>query len=433
MKKIKKYIVVLGIIVVLLVMVLLGIQWKQTKQQEIEQNNGNQEESSIARTTNMDKFYTVDKCIQTYLMEIELKDAEIALSLLNDEYIKENRMTEENVWNYVPEYNHKESYRTKEMYEIGEESYTTYWVKGRMDQKDIFFEVAMDATNKTFAITPIAQKRYEERQENIQKKQIDKKVYNVIVYQKMEEGMIAKACYDDFLKAMIYDEKEAYQMLDPTYREKRFKDEKGFKEFVEKNKEFFTLTYQVETLDSSNYENYDDYYSFQEEHKDLGAKNYLKEEYEEYTRYVCADIYENYYIFHVTMPGEYRVIYDNHTIDLPEFTKKYNGSNKQIRMGMNIEKFFDAINTNDFTYAYEVLAESFKGNYYATQEDFENEIKQNLFEHNNVEYHQYTEEGDTLVYEITVKDRTNEENTKDMTIVMQLQEGTDFIMSFSIE
>lgn len=222
-------------------------------------------------------------------------------------------------------------------------------------------------------------------------------------------------------------------MLDPVYREKRFENKEVFEEFVRKRQEFFALTYRVETVNSGDYKDYAEYYAFKEEHEDLGVKSYLKLEYDEYVQYVCADIYENYYIFNVKEPGNYSVIYDKHTVDIPEFTRKYRGASNQIKMGMNIEKFFDAVNTEDFSYAYKVLAESFQKNFYPTQRTFEDEIKQKLFRYNNVEYNNYTEEGDILVYRITVKDRTNGENNRDMTIIMQLKEGTDFVMSFNLE
>jgi hypothetical protein len=434
MKKIKKYIGIISFIIVLLIVLLIITQLKKEKGNE---NNLDidriQNNIEITKTTDVNDFYTVDKCVQTYLAEIELKDSDIALSLLDEEYIKENQIDEDNIWDYITEYSNKESYRTKEIYEINGEFCNIYFVKGRIDQHDIFFKVGIDGNRRAFCIIPIIEKEYEEKKIDKLDKQIDKKIYNVVVYQQLKEDMIAKSYYDDFLKAMLYDPEEAYLMLDEEYREKRFKNKQGFQEFINKNQEFFHLTYQVEMIDSGTYEDYAEYYDFREKHEDLGVKSYLKQEYEDYIQFVCADIYENYYIFNVRSPGDYVVIYDNHTVNLPAFTEKYRTASKQVKMGMNIEKFFDAINTKDYTYAYNLLADSFKTNVYHTQESFEEEIKQKLYEHNNVEYNNYTEEGDVLTYKITARDRTNENNGKELTIIMQLQEGTDFVMSFSIE
>lgn len=439
MKKLKKCIIILSISIMAVIVLFILMQLKQEKQLENKIEDKNIEIPAISKTIDDNQFYRVNQCIKTYLEEIELENAEISLSLLDETYIKENQIDSNNIENYVSQYKEKESYRTKEMYEQTEENYATYWVKARIDQKDTFFQVAIDENNQTFSIMPITQKQYQkainqkESENNSRKKEINKKVYNVVANQKLSEDKIAKLYYDDFLKTMLYDQEEAYQLLDSDYREKRFQTEESFKNYIEENREKLAQIYEIETLDDRSYENYDEYYALKQKYQDLGVKTYLKEDYEEYTRYICADIYENYYIFYITIPGEYKVIYDNHTIDLPEFIKKYNGANNQIKMGMNVEKFLDAINTKDYTYAYEVLAKSFKDNYYPTQEEFENTIKQDLFEHNNIEYGQYTEEGNLLVYEVIVKDQTNEENNKKMTIVMQLQEGTNFVMSFNIE
>ena len=68
---------------------------------------------------------------------------------------------------------------------------------------------------------------------------------------------------------------------------------------------------------------------------------------------------------------------------------------------------------------------------YNTLENFSNEIKSELFENNKVEMISYSNEGNTYIYKILIKDTVDSSNQKDMTIIMQLKEGTDFVMSFS--
>ena len=295
MKKLKKCIIILSISIMAVIVLFILMQLKQEKQLDNKIEDKNIEIPAISKTIDDNQFYRVNQCIKTYLEEIELENAEISLSLLDETYIKENQIDSNNIENYVSNYKEKESYRTKEMYEQTEENYTTYWVKARIDQKDTFFQVAIDENNQTFSIMPITQKQYQkainqkESENNSRKKEINKKVYNVVANQKLSEDKIAKLYYDDFLKTMLYDQEEAYQLLDTDYREKRFQTEESFKNYIEENREKLAQIYEIETLDDRSYENYDEYYALKQKYQDLGVKTYLKEDYEEYTRYICAN------------------------------------------------------------------------------------------------------------------------------------------------
>ena len=61
-------------------------------------------------------------------------------------------------------------------------------------------------------------------------------------------------------------------------------------------------------------------------------------------------------------------------------------------------------------------------------------MNENFYENNEMEYLEFSEEGDTYIYSARVKN-TQEENSegKEITIIMRLLEGTDFVMSFSME
>ena len=127
----------------------------------------------------------------------------------------------------------------------------------------------------------------------------------------------------------------------------------------------------------------------------------------------------------------YNLILDTYTIDLPQFLEKYNKANSIEKCGYNIQKCIEAINNKDYRYVYNKLDEEFKNNNYQLQEQFENIIKEKLFNSNKVSNASINNEGNTYIYNITVQDIENENNTQNMTIIMQLKEGTDFVMSFS--
>ena len=131
---------------------------------------------------------------------------------------------------------------------------------------------------------------------------------------------------------------------------------------------------------------------------------------------------------------KYNIILDTYTIDLPEFIEKYNKGNDQVKVGMNIEKINNALNDQDYNYIYEKLDDSFKNNNFNTYQKFVEYAKSNFFKANEIEYEQFSKEGNTFIYELKLKSSEDENaSTKNMTIIMQLLEDTNFVMSFNIE
>ena len=146
------------------------------------------------------------------------------------------------------------------------------------------------------------------------------------------------------------------------------------------------------------------------------------------------DQYNNYYVFESTAVMKYTVKLDTYRILNDEEIKEYNQLTTVRRSGYNIERCIEAINNKDYAYVYSKLDETFKNNNYPTIESFENNIKENLFENNEIDTtNRSTREGDIYIYKFTLKDVDNENNKKDMSIIMKLKEGTDFVMSYAFE
>ena len=122
---------------------------------------------------------------------------------------------------------------------------------------------------------------------------------------------------------------------------------------------------------------------------------------------------------------------DIYTISLPKVEEEYKKSNAQEKVSMNTMRFINAINDKKYYYAYNLLAQSFKNRNFQTQEEFETYIKDNFFENNIIEEASFKEESGYYVYILTLSDGNG--NTKKANIVMELGEGIDFAMSFSIE
>jgi hypothetical protein len=137
-------------------------------------------------------------------------------------------------------------------------------------------------------------------------------------------------------------------------------------------------------------------------------------------------------VFKETAPMNYTVILDSYTIEIPEIVEKYNKSTTKEKVGININNIISAINNKDYSYIYEKLDTTFKENNYKTQKDFENYVKQNLYSQNEVDFEEYEDRSGTYIYKVIIKNAEDESQTKNMTIVMQLKEGTDYVMSFSL-
>lgn len=230
-----------------------------------------------------------------------------------------------------------------------------------------------------------------------------------------EEELMIKYLEDYKKKALDYPE-EAYNLLDILYRNKKFGSIGNYKKYIEENK--FIM-------------------------ENLQLTKYLINSYDGYEEYICVDQYNNYYIFRATAVMKYTLILDTYTVDLPEFTEKYNKASEQEKVALNTNKVITALNTKDYKYIYSKLADSFKNNYFENEEALKEYLVNNLFENNDVEFEKFAKEGTLYTYRIKVTKIISEEEEeryygknapmKYINVVMQLNEGTDFVMSFSIE
>lgn len=385
-------------------------------------------------------YYAIDNCIKSYLNMIKANQSEIVLAYLNDEYIKEKSIDKNNIFNKIEKYSNYDSYRTTEMYELAGRNYATYYIKGTIDKKSVYFTVNTDNSNNTFDIIQTSESEYltkikeQYNTDESQEKVIDKKTYNYITYPNYTDEKLASIYLADYIKLMVNNSEEAYKMLNEQYQGLKFGTLDSFNKYINSKKNALELTYRMETIDIAKFENFSEYNSFKEKYENYGMKQYSKIEYDDYTEFICTDGYDNYYIFDITNPGEYKVMLDSYTLDTTQFINKYDKSTNENKIALNADKIKNAINTKDYRYVYNKLNDSFKNNNYKTQESFSEYIKTNLFEYNNFEYTEIKQEGDIYILNIKITDKTGKSNvTKMCNLIMQLKENRDFVMSFSIE
>ncbi|MGN1301734.1 MAG: hypothetical protein ACI4U9_04360 [Clostridia bacterium] len=296
--------------------------------------------------------------------------------------------------------------------------------------------VKIDTGHSTFSILPyeyLEEKGYLNVKEetNTQFKEeteIENKTNNTFKYKYVNDEVYVDYLFKNYINRCIFNTELMYNCLDEEYKQKRFGSLEAFKEFVEENKEKY-LTYG-HLKDYNEFENMDEYMMYLVKPGNLEIESYKKTIEKDYTQYICLDNLKNYYVFRETAPMEYTLILDTYTIDLPEFTEKYKKATTEEKVGYNIEKIVNALNAEDYKYIYSKLADEFKENYFKTYEDFEKYAKETFDIGNEAAYNKYTESSNLCIYQITLKGK-NKIIAK--TIVMRLEEGTDFIMSFNVE
>ena len=398
-------------------------------------------DSKIQQVNNKNDFYTIKNCInkfyeyltvektesnliideetEQYIKEQEKIKAEAIYSMLDKEYIAYKNITTENVFEKISRINQSDVYITKMLVSQRDENTAIYFVYGILQdiktRQNADFKVMLKVDMKNEVFTIFLQDYLENNFSNIEEGQeikiadfteLSNNIYNIFDYQIVEEEDYIYNMFNEFKKSLMYNKEQAYKNLNTSYSKSKFLSYNEFEKYVNKNIKNIVM---------------------------MQMKKYQINNFDDYTQYVLVDQYGKYYIFNETAVMDYTVILDTYTIDLPQFTEKYNSSTDAEKVLSNIQKIFSAINDGDYRYVYNKLDSTFKQNNFPSEADFENYIKQNFYENNSISYSNYKTSGDLHIYEISIKDKNNETNpTKTKNFIMQLKEGTDFVMSFNV-
>lgn len=418
--------IIIIIVSILILVIFLGKNNEEDSNteetvQKVEYINNN-----IESISNNKKLFAVKNCIQDFIKQINVNNvvyytggerieqsiiSKWTYSLLSTEYINNNNITEDNVYNYVNNIEEKLTFIPLKINVLECKSTTRYAIYGftctqtNEYKEDVYFILNVDNNNNTYSIEPILNaKSIDEIKLNSEDLVIQPNRYNTYEEKDITDEDICQLYLSNYKTMMLSNSELAYNYLDNEYKDKKFGELKNYENYIMENKN---------KISQSELENY----------KINGSE------------YICVDQWENYYVFNINEILNYNVILDTYTVDLPEFTEKYNQGNDQQKVVLNINKIFTAIDAKDYKYVYSKLAESFKNNYFNNESDLQKYLNDNLFEKNNVSYEEYAREGELYTYKVYITDNNNTEDSKQvkMNIVMQLKEGTDFVMSFSIE
>lgn len=433
MKKIKKIIMILLILIILLVAIIWIIS--KLNSEEMKDGIGMDEyypDYSASPVKNASVYYTVEYYVQRYLdyvsLDINKKEEEnedeyvpdihsneekyeYLYGLLDDDYIKNNNITLDNISKFIKVTNKPIKFTALKINEVEEEKTRVYAVYGRVEDKEAkklisysYFKLKFDIKNNTFSIEPV------ENCQNINEinlgkddEPIEKNGKNIYGYLKLTEKELLNKYMDYYQYAVANYPEEIYNILDVGYKSAKFKDVEEFKKYISNRKKVVIL----------------------DKYKSQKNKNE--------TQYTCIDTDGNYYIINQTSIMQFSLILDLYTTDIPEFIEKYYNAEDTEKVALNIQKVFEAMNDKDYNYIYEKLADGFKEKYFKTVDDFEKYIKENFFEKNEVDYLVYKKESEEYYSYIIDVYKKGTKDKKRIKIIMELKSGTDYVFSFNVE
>ena len=432
-----KQIIFLLILLLIIVSILIAIIYHQKRVnytnhidesgENYVQNYGKSENGAVDEQS----FYDINRCMNKYLNTINMKspqyggydennnyvitvqESEIKqkiYNLLSSNYISEKNITVENVYNYVKTLNEDTVYLPLEFDLLDNSNMKSFLIHGLIQMTDdykiideIFAIVNINIQESTFSIEPINEK-YDSISE-IEIQEFEKRIVsnkdNKFTMEYINSEDIPVEYMNLYKRLTLGDPERMYEKLDEEYRKAKFGNVEEFKKYVENNRSNIYLTrlerYQVTT-------------------------------YDDYIQYICVDQNDKYYIFkQKEVLQNYTIMLDFYTKDLLDFEEKYNISQEKDKIALNIKKIEKAFHEGDYKYVYSKLDDSFKSTNFPTQAIFEKYIKEKYNIEDKIAFTKYEKINNVHIYDIEV---TNGNKIKAQ-IVMQLKEGTEFIMSFS--
>lgn len=442
---IKKLIIIVAVIIIMIVIALVAL-WVINKNEEEHGATPSSEDEpiiiqSVEKVSVLNDYYSVKEIVNKfyeYLARTQESDYKIideeveasmteeendkktaVYSMLDEKYIQYKGITEDNIFNIIEQKNPVNVHISNMLVSQQSVNMYIYIIYGTTreeetgNKEDFIMLVETDRTNRTFKILlgDYIDSNIGEIEEggNLQftaSESISNDSYNTYSYRQISDEDHILDMFNELKSNMMYDFDAAYEELDESYREAKFPEVQDFQNYCREK-----YTYMV------------------------GAqiKQYQVNEFDGYTQYVLVDQHGKQYVINETDLTDINVILDTYTIDLPQFIETYNNSDDENKVAMDLQKVFDAINDGDYKYVYNKLDDTFRQNNFQTLESFEEYVKNNFYERNTINQSTYTNENGIYVYSLNISNTENslERMTKDF--IVQLGEGTDFVMSFSLE
>ena len=448
-KKVKLLMIIITIIIVIIIGILIYLLNTQNANNSI--SIGKEEiyysdqdthfRNEVEKVTSKYDFFDTEVCIKKYITSLQKLDKNLyeresssvndtiniykeeLYNLLDTDYIKQNKLTIQNIDKKLSNYYTNLNFQIRSMYVLdAEEELAIYFVYGNLIStnnnkiENYGFIVKRDTQNLKFSIIPydyMIDNGYEEtlleskNLDSIKKYSINENDNNYYTSNAYDDGYISNYYFNMYKENLQFNVENIYNSMEKEYREKRFGTLQNYKEYVTKN------------------------------YKELlkcNLNQYVTETEDNFTNYICKDQLGNYYIFKETNIGEYTLTLDTYTLKQDKFNEKYKTATNHEKVGMNISEFFQMINAKDYKSAYSVLSSSFKEKNFKNQDSFEQYIRTKLYLYNDINLVNFSDKiSGVFTYYIEVSNKENKNDAKiKMNIIMQLLEDTEYQLSFEI-
>lgn len=419
MNKSKKVLLVMGIVVVLLIIIIIILLINNTKNEQ--QNTdiigggtyGDKEtQTDKELVENTTVFFTVENCINDYVSYIQEQDNKAIYNLLDENYVKNNKININNVKDYIENFNSNEMFIATKMYEQRKENINTYIVEGLKDDSEyntnLYYIVEFDINKSTYNITPLFDNNYK----NLDDINVETEAYtikenenNVFKYYRISNEAVAEKYLNYYTKLARQNPEKAFSLIDENYRKERFKDFETYKNYSNRM--------------SNKYDNL----------------NIVGDSYEvlsDSTKYILKDSENEVYTIVAKEIMNFSIQLDDYTIETDEFKKLYLSATNEAKAVTNAEKFMKMVNAKDYETAYQLLDDTYRANVFPTFDLYEQSLEASFFDNNYYSITDISEQGSYYIVTLDLKDRiSSAANTKQIKIIIGLQDGTNFKMSFA--
>ena len=437
MKSLGKVIIAVAIlifivIIAMVVLKIIGERKGSTYQDtEFEQQIIADYSDTIKEETDRNKYYATINIINNFVTTILDGDNIMVYNILEPQYVQEYGITEDNVLEKLNMLNDQYSedyqanatsiqYKADKLYRIQTSSnITIYFAYGnivdKLHQEEIKYNliVEMDSANQTYYIVPqdyMEKNNYTNPTQitsyNISIEQIQNNGSNKFQFTNVDDEDLINNYLNNYEDEIVNNLSDSYLMLDEDYRNARFGTVEEYENYMKDNMQYMLS---------------------------IVFTKYKREDKDGYTEYICIDKDNNYYIFKEKAVMDYSILLDNYTIDSDEFLDKYKNADLQTKVGLNCEKIVQALNLKDYKYIYNKLDETFKNSNFDSLDKFTEYMSTNYPDRYQAEYSGFKKESDLYIQPITLNPISGEGESKQNNIIMQLKDGTDFVISFNIE
>lgn len=364
------------------------------------------------KVSNENIFYTIENCINKYIEYNKNRQIDSLYGILNLEYINKRNITKENILTLLNSIEKSSNLDITEMYELVGAQYGYYYISCNIGNIEYFFNINIDTSTRAFDIQLYDMEIYKKsitepmQVQDGKEKHIELNKYNEVIYSKFSQEEIIKKYVKDFTTTVKNDINLAYDMLDIEYREKKFGSIEKFNTYIKNN---------INKIENGS------------------LTNYGSDVTDNATEYYYVDTNGYYFTIKKNNIKDYKIILDNYTIKTDLYVQEYNKLRDEEKVNNNISIFLKMLDEKEYKSAYNLLDVTFRQNNFNTEEKFEKYAKQNFMDHNIGNIIEMKKQNDLFICTYKIKSGVGvSAKTITKNFVMQLKEGTDFVMSFEV-